>query len=69
MAYTLLQVPMDLEHVRSFMNISLSGTFISKMTIMHAYQTCIKRIVRFANSLQVKSRLKLTTPLDLSDNT
>lgn len=46
------QVPMDLEHVQSFMNISLSGTFISKMTIMHAYQTCIKRIVRFANSLQ-----------------
>ena len=27
---------------------------ISQMTIMHAYQTCIKRIVRFANSLQVR---------------
>jgi len=46
------QVPMDPAHVRSFLNTAVFGTFITKITIMHAYQTCIKRIVRFANSLQ-----------------
>jgi len=46
------QVPMELSHGRSFLDCSLSGNFISQMTIMHAYQTCIKRVVRFANSLQ-----------------
>jgi len=46
------QVPMDPTHVRSFLNTAVFGTFITKITIMHAYQTCIKRIVRFANSLQ-----------------
>jgi len=43
---------MDLAHVRSFLNTAVFGIFITKTTIMHAYQTCIKRIVRFANSLQ-----------------
>ena len=50
------QVPMDPTHVRSFLNTAVFGTFITKITIMHAYQTCIKRIVRFANSLQVCNR-------------
>ena len=50
------QVPMDPTHVRSFLNTAVFGTFITKITIMHAYQTCIKRIVRFANSLQVWKR-------------
>lgn len=47
---------MDPAHVRSFLNTAVFGTFITKITIMHAYQTCIKRIVRFANSLQVWKR-------------
>ena len=51
-----IQVPMDPAHVRSFLNTAVFGTFITKITIMHAYQTCIKRIVRFANSLQVWNR-------------
>jgi len=46
------QVPMDLEHIRCFLNTSVHGSPITQLTIMHAYQTCIKRIVRFANSLQ-----------------
>jgi len=46
------QVPIDPAHVRSFLNTAVFGTFVTKITIMHAYQTCIKRIVRFANSLQ-----------------
>jgi len=46
------QVPMELSHGRSFLDCSVSGNHISQTTIMHAYQTCIKRIVRFANSLQ-----------------
>merc|ERR1719312_1906737 len=46
------QVPMDVSHGRSFLECAVSGSHISQMTIMHAYQTCIKRIVRFANSLQ-----------------
>jgi len=46
------QVPMEVSHGRSFLDCSVSGSHISQMTIMHAYQTCIKRIVRFANSLQ-----------------
>jgi hypothetical protein len=46
------QVPMDVPHGRSFLDCAVSGSHISQMTIMHAYQTCIKRIVRFANSLQ-----------------
>jgi len=46
------QVPMDVSHGRSFLDCAVSGSHISQMTIMHAYQTCIKRIVRFANSLQ-----------------
>jgi len=46
------QVPMDQDHVKSFLNTAVSGSPISQMTIMHAYQACIKRIVRFANSLQ-----------------
>jgi len=46
------QVPMDVTHGRSFLDCAISGSHISQMTIMHAYQTCIKRIVRFANSLQ-----------------
>merc|ERR1719347_1939138 len=46
------QVPMEASQVRSFFNCALNGSPISQTTIMHAYQTCIKRIVRFANSLQ-----------------
>eukprot|EP00090_Calanus_glacialis_P001517 TRINITY_DN11088_c0_g1_i1.p1 TRINITY_DN11088_c0_g1~~TRINITY_DN11088_c0_g1_i1.p1 ORF type:complete len:725 (-),score=121.67 TRINITY_DN11088_c0_g1_i1:197-2371(-) len=46
------QVPMEVSHGRSFLDCSVSGNHISQITIMHAYQTCIKRIVRFANSLQ-----------------
>lgn len=46
------QVPMETSHGRSFLDCAVSGSHISQMTIMHAYQTCIKRIVRFANSLQ-----------------
>eukprot|EP00092_Neocalanus_flemingeri_P000134 GFUD01000140.1.p1 GENE.GFUD01000140.1~~GFUD01000140.1.p1 ORF type:complete len:729 (-),score=108.39 GFUD01000140.1:177-2363(-) len=46
------QVPMEVSHGRSFLDCSVSGNPLSQMTIMHAYQTCIKRIVRFANSLQ-----------------
>jgi len=46
------QVPMEVSHGRSFLDCAVSGNHISQMTIMHAYQTCIKRIVRFANSLQ-----------------
>jgi len=46
------QVPMDVTHVKCFLDCAISGSPISQMTIMHAYQTCIKRIVRFANSLQ-----------------
>ena len=44
---------MDVTHGKSFLDCAISGSPISQMTIMHAYQTCIKRIVRFANSLQV----------------
>ena len=51
----LRQVPIDPAHVRSFLNTAVFGTFVTKITIMHAYQTCIKRIVRFANSLQVRN--------------
>lgn len=47
-----LQVPMGVAHGRSFLDCAISGSAISQTTIMHAYQTCIKRIVRFANSLQ-----------------
>jgi len=47
-----LQVPMGVGHGRSFLDCAVSGSPISQTTIMHAYQTCIKRIVRFANSLQ-----------------
>ena len=52
---SLRQVPIDPAHVRSFLNTAVFGTFVTKITIMHAYQTCIKRIVRFANSLQVRN--------------
>ena len=52
-AYFLFKVPMEVSHGRSFLDCSVSGNHISQITIMHAYQTCIKRIVRFANSLQV----------------
>ena len=44
---------MEIEHGRAFLECALTGKKISQSTIMHAYQTCIKRIVRFANSLQV----------------
>ena len=47
------KVPMEQSHGNSFLECAISGSPISQMTIMHAYQTCIKRIVRFANSLQV----------------
>ncbi|XP_023341500.1 uncharacterized protein LOC111711390 [Eurytemora carolleeae] len=43
---------MEIEHGRAFLECALTGKKISQSTIMHAYQTCIKRIVRFANSLQ-----------------
>merc|ERR1719244_1898215 len=46
------QVPMEVVQVRTFLDCAVSGSHISQMAIMHAYQTCIKRIVRFANSLQ-----------------
>jgi len=46
------QVPMEVSHGNSFLECAISGSPISQMTIVHAYQTCIKRIVRFANSLQ-----------------
>jgi len=46
------QVPMDQDYVRSFLNTSLTGSPISQVTIMYAFQTGIRRIVRFANSLQ-----------------
>ena len=61
----LRQVPIDPAHVRSFLNTAVFGTFVTKITIMHAYQTCIKRIVRFANSLQVRSltTLKNSDPI------
>ena len=44
---------MGVTHGKSFLDCAVSGSPLSQMTIMHAYQTCIKRIVRFANSLQV----------------
>merc|ERR1719225_1621852 len=47
-----LQVPMGVTHGKSFLDCAVSGSPLSQMTIRHAYQTCIKRIVRFANSLQ-----------------
>merc|ERR1740131_494980 len=46
------QVPMEASQVEIFLECALTGSPISQTTIMHAYQTCIKRIVRFANSLQ-----------------
>jgi len=46
------QVPMEQEHGRAFLDCALSQRKISQTTIMHAYQICIKRIVRFSNSLQ-----------------
>jgi len=46
------QVPMDVDHGRAFLECALLANPVSQSTIMHAYQTCIKRIVRFANSLQ-----------------
>jgi len=46
------QVPMEVSHGKSFLECAVTGSPLSQMTIMHAYQTCIKRIVRFANSLQ-----------------
>merc|ERR1719158_1079489 len=46
------QVPMEASQVEIFLEGALTGSPISQTTIMHAYQTCIKRIVRFANSLQ-----------------
>ena len=53
-----LQVPMDVSHGKSFLDCAISGSPISQMTIMHAYQTCIKRVVRFANSLQVTKEME-----------
>ena len=47
---------MGAAHGRSFLDCAITGSPISQNTIMHAYQTCIKRIVRFANSLQVYLR-------------
>jgi len=47
-----VQVPMEVNHGKFFLECAVSGSPISQMTIMHAYQTCIKRVVRFANSLQ-----------------
>ena len=44
---------MDVVHGKSLLECAITGSPISQMAIMHAYQTCIKRIVRFANSLQV----------------
>ena len=55
---SLQQVPMDVVHGKSLMECAITGSPISQMTIMHAYQTCIKRIVRFANSLQVSDFLQ-----------
>ena len=55
---------MELSHGNSFLECAISGSPISQMTIMHAYQTCIKRIVRFANSLQVRLLRAVTRMLD-----
>ena len=49
---------MDVSHGKSFLDCAISGSPISQMTIMHAYQTCIKRVVRFANSLQVTKEME-----------
>ena len=51
---------MEVSHGKSFLECAVTGSPISQMTIMHAYQTCIKRIVRFANSLQVSLLLQIT---------